>query len=443
MRAWRYHPRLHAQLDALTSPLFDVVSQRQREALYREPHNSIHLSVPTGTDPAAYAKSTLNEWKQTGVLIQDPVPGIYAYYQYFSLPGSSRTYCRKGFVCFIRLHEWNDRVILRHESTMPFSVKDRMQMLAATQLNVSPTHGLYTDPSFEIEKYLDESMQAPLCETEDYQGVRDVLSVIHDARVIRRITSLISTQQIILADGHHRYEGSLQYMQHQKASNPGHTGNEGYNFHLMYLTNAASDDLRVLPTHRLVKDFPGFSAKWLLSKLEEDFLIKPVDEAPDVQEVILGKPWAFGLLVGDSAFKIRLKSEKITEITWNFPDQIRQLDLTVMHFFVFQKILGISGRDQVRSPYISFQRNFTECMKEVLTGEAQFALITQDISMDTIREVCQSGYTLPQKSTYFYPKVISGFLFGSIDENEWHSPFDTCFREPTQAGTDASGWFPV
>lgn len=426
--AWRYNPRLNVPIDELTSPLFDVVSLKQREALYSNPFNSIHLSVPAGDLPAASARETLEKWKREKVLLQDQIPAIYVYYQYFSLAGSDKTYCRKGFICNIRIYDWHEKVLLRHESTMPYSVKDRLEILDKTQLNVSPTHGLYTDPNREIETYLDDSMKTPLYESEDYQGVRDVLSVIQDVNIIRRIIEIIGDKQIILADGHHRYGGSLQYKKLKQKENPAHTGNEGYNYHMMFLSNTESDDLRILPTHRIVKDHSGFSEEWLLDKLQEDFFVKTVENAPDVNEIILGKQWAFGLLVGDNAYKIRLKPEKISEIKWNFPEKIKTLDLTVMHYFIFEKILGIPGRKQVDAKNLIFQRNFTECLREVVKGEAQFAVITKDISIETVKEVCYSGYTLPQKSTYFYPKVISGFLFSSIKDDEFYSPFDSSFQ---------------
>ena len=110
------------------------------------------------------------------------LPAIYVYYQHFTLPGSDKEHIRKGFIANLRVYDWDERILLRHENTMPFSVNDRMEILDRTQLNVSPTHGLYTDPSHEIEKYLDEAMLNPLYETEDYQGVRDVFSVIHDCK---------------------------------------------------------------------------------------------------------------------------------------------------------------------------------------------------------------------------------------------------------------------
>jgi len=427
--AWRYNPEKTPKIDDLVSPLFDVVSEKQRNKLYDQPLNSIHLSVPRGNGTIKdMARSTLEQWKREEIIKQDPLPGIYAYYQFFTLPGVVKEYCRKGFICNIRIADWEEKIILRHESTMPHSVSDRKEILNETQLNISPTHGLYTDEQHILESYLDECVKKPIYEVEDYQGVRDVLGVIHDADVIALIIKLMKDKQIILADGHHRYEGSLQYQKEQSKTNPEHDGSEGYNFHLMYLTNTESDDLRILPTHRLVKDITELDEHSLLSQLSDDFIIKELDNAYDVNEIILGKKWAFGLLINKNAYKIRLKPEKITSIDWNFPDQIKILDLTVMHYFVFEKILGIKRKEQVSSNNISFQRNFTECLSEVRNGDAQFALITKDIPIETVKQTCYSGYTLPQKSTYFYPKVISGFLFSSIHQNEFYSPFDSRFQ---------------
>lgn len=427
LRAWRYNEELSKDLEEITSPLFDVVSQKQRDKLYQNEYNSVHLSVPQGDTPAENAKNTLERWKNDGVIEQDDLPGIYVYYQYFTLAGSHKEYCRKGFICNIRAYHWNENVVLRHENTIPHSVNDRIDILKETQLNVSPTHGLYTDENFELEKYMDESMLHPIYETEDYQGVRDVLSVIHDAEIIKKFIAVIKDKKIILADGHHRYEGSMIYRQQMMKDNPDHTGDEGYNYHLMFLTNTEADDLRILPTHRVIKSLENFSPTALVKKLEEYFIIKPVEEAHSINEIILGKQWAFGLLFKDFAIKVRLKPEMIHTMSWQFPDAIKALDLTVMHYFIIEKCLGIPGKDQRASRILEFDRSFSDCLAKVITEEAQMAIITNDISMEDVKQVCYSGYTMPQKSTYFYPKVICGYLFSSIKEDEFKSPPHSCF----------------
>src|SRR5690554_4341450 len=169
IKAWRYHPRLNNQIEELTSPLFDVVSSKQREALYQNQNNSIHLSVPKGEDPARVATATLDRWKKEQVIVQDRLPGIYVYYQYFRLPGEEEEYCRKGFICHIKAYDWEEKRILRHEDTIPKAVDDRTEILKHTAFQTSPTHGLYDDPESRLEKFMDEAVSDPLYDIEDYQ----------------------------------------------------------------------------------------------------------------------------------------------------------------------------------------------------------------------------------------------------------------------------------
>jgi len=413
-RAWTYNTELAKNIGELTSPLFDVATEKQKSVLYGNPYNSIHLSIPSGDRPAENAAKLLEKWKKYGFIQRDTDPAIYVYYQYFRIAGDSKQYCRKGFICKIRIYDWEEKVILRHENTMPKSVDEQIELLAATRLNVSPTHGLYTDENFELEKHMDESMRHPVCEAEDYQGLRDVLSVVRDKRIIDRFVNLMAGKQVILADGHHRYAGSLGYMQQQRAANPAYTGKERYNYHLMWLTNTESRDLKILPTHRLIKDLAGFDESSILKKLDKYFIVKPVTNADHMTEIIAGKKWTFGLIFQENAFQVRLKPDVHDTLKWNFPPEIKSLDLTVLHFFIVQEILGIKGKDQNASDCIEYERSFGACLTKVVKGEAQLALITNDVSIEDVKTVCGSGCTLPQKSTHFWPKVICGFVFSSL-----------------------------
>ncbi len=413
-RAWRYNSELAKNIGELTSPLFDVATEKQKSVLYGNPYNSIHLSIPSGDRPAENAGKLLKKWKKLGHIQRDVDPGIYVYYQYFRMAGDARKYCRKGFICKIRIYDWKDNVILRHENTMPRSVNEQIELLAATRLNVSPTHGLYTDETFELETYMDESMANPICEAEDYQGLRDVLSVVRDPRIIDCFVNLMNKKQVILADGHHRYAGSLGYMQQQRAANAVHTGKERYNYHLMWLTNTESQDLKILPTHRLIKNLVNFDESTILKKLDKYFIVKPVTNPDHMTEIIAGKKWTFGLIFLENAYQVRLKPEVHCILKWNFPPEIKSLDLTVMHFFIIQEALGIKGADQTNSDCIECERSFGACLTKVVKGDAQLALITNDVSIQDVKTVCGSGFTMPQKSTHFWPKVICGFVFSSL-----------------------------
>jgi uncharacterized protein (DUF1015 family) len=426
LRGWRYNQELSKDIQDLTSPLFDVVSVKQREALYQNPYNSIHLSVPQGVNPAHEAAERLQNWKTDGILKQDYLPGIYVYYQYYRLPGSDQEYCRKGFMCHIRAYDWSDNILLRHENTIPASVNDRIELLAATHMQVSPTHGLYTDPDFILEKYMDESIQAPLHESEDYQGVRDVVAVIQDVAVVQQFMHVLLNKQVLLADGHHRYEGSLQYRKSQMAANPYHTGKEAYNYHFIYLTNTEAHDLRILPTHRLLVSLPLASVEFL-KKLEDYFFITPLTDPYDLNEIIVGKKWAFGLYLRGVPYKIRLKPEVHEQLTWQVPSEIKHLDVTVLHYFVLEKVLGINQEAQRNSDQILYIRSFAECLARVDHNEAAVAFITNGVSMEQVKTVCFSGALMPQKSTFFYPKVISGLVFSSVKQNEFYLENITCF----------------
>jgi uncharacterized protein (DUF1015 family) len=312
------------------------------------------------------------------------------------------------------LYDWDQTVILRHENTMPASVDEQVELLAATSLNASPTHGLYTDESFELEKYMDESMRRPLCEAEDYQGIRDVLAVIREPKIIRRFVELMAEKQVILADGHHRYAGSLAYMRQRMAANAAHTGTEPYNYHMMWLTNTQANDLKILPTHRLIYNLKSFDETAILKKLEHYFTLTAVPDPSFINEIIAGKKNTFGLIFAQCAYQARLKSGMHRRLNWNFPDEVKKLDLTVMHYFIIQQALGIRGRDQRSSKCIVYERSFPICLAKMAAGQAQMALITNEVTIEEVKNVCLSGAVLPQKSTHFWPKVICGLVFAAI-----------------------------
>ncbi len=418
-RAWRYAPTLTDRIGELTSPLFDVVSDRQREALYREPLNSIHLSVPrpeAGQDAPTTAAQTLARWRADGTLTQDSLPGFYAYYQIFQLPGAAQPSVRRGFLALIRATDWTDGAVLRHEDTIPAAVNDRTALLAATRFQSSATHGLYHDPAHRLETLLDEAITAPLYETEDYQGVRDLLAPIHDRAAIELMQRVVAEAPVVLADGHHRYEGSLQYRHACAAANPAATGEEDWNFHLMYLTNSAADDLRILPTHRVLHTLALENEKFL-ARLAEFFVVTPREDPYELDALIAGKPGAFGLyLRGGAAYKLRLRPEASAMFNWPVPPAVAALDLTVLHHFVFERVLGLSREQQRRTPELAYVRSVPDCLKRVDSGEAAAAFITNEVTMAEVLRVCASGALMPQKSTFFYPKVISGFVFAGMND---------------------------
>ncbi|SEF65641.1 DUF1015 domain-containing protein [Algoriphagus boritolerans] len=427
LRAWRYNEKLSENLEELTAPLFDVVSPRQRELLYSNPLNSIHLSVPQGENPAKNAKEILSKWKSSKVIIQDHLPGIYVYYQYFRLPGDHEERCRKGFIAQIKAYDWEENEILRHENTIISAVNDRIELLQSTEIQASPTHGLYEDESNELEGYMDAAIAAPLCELEDYQGVREVLGVIHDAKIISRFLAVLADKKVILADGHHRLEGAIAYKNLQHNSFPA-TKWKGSDYHLMYLTNVHGNHLKILPTHRLFYglDLPENE---LMDRIKEWFDVRVFGDADELVNYTFQRKWSFGLVFSDEAYVIKFKQDKFEQVRPDLPEVLRNLDLVILHHILFEKILGLNSEQQRKSDQLAFERNFSRCVREVRSQEASFAIITREIELEQVLEVCKSGAVMPQKSTYFYPKALGGMLFGSIKQEEFDYDYGAFFEQ--------------
>lgn len=426
IKAWRYNSNYISQIEQLTAPLFDVVSLKQRQLLYENPLNSIHLSVPKGPDPAERAKEVLNKWKNEQVICQDEIPGIYVYYQYFRLPGEHEERCRKGFIAQIKAYDWSEKVILRHENTIVHAVNDRIDLLKATEIQASPTHGLYEDSENQLDEYMDEAISNPLYELEDYQGVREVLGVIQNPEIIQKFLLVMQDKKVILADGHHRLEGAIAYRKMCQGQLP-ESNWKGFEYNMMYLTNTSGNHLKILPTHRLFSGL-NLGQSEFLELLKEWFEVKKFHDQEELGAYAFHKPWSYGLVIGDESYLLQLKSEKFSAIDSHFPEVIKKLDLAVLHEVVFEKILGIPLEQQRHSEQINYERNFSRCIHEVQQGKASFAIITRELEMKQVLEVCRSGHVMPQKSTYFYPKALGGLLFASINQKEFEFDYGAFFK---------------
>ena len=353
LRAWRYSKNA-GTIDQLFSPLPDAMTEEQKDKLYQNPLNSIHFTYPKGATPDNIA-STVAEWKKEEYLIQDNLPAFYVYYQYYQLPGTEQLYCRKGFICHIKIHEWADKVILRHEAVTPSQIEGQVDLLAKTQMHFTPIHGLYTDTFKTLEKYMDESISMPVYDITDFFGVQHKLAVIQDASVIREFQRLLKEKTIILADGHHRYTASLLYKQKQLNKDKSDSiEDEGFNFQCMYLTNTEGNSHHMLATHRLIHRLNNFDELLFEESLRKYFVVKECTEE-ELQKIPESKDrWTFGIVLKNKYLKINLIEKFYTSINWNFPDLIKKLDLTVMHYFILNKILNIGEKAQKNAKNIDF-----------------------------------------------------------------------------------------
>ncbi|MFN0201490.1 MAG: DUF1015 family protein [Bacteroidia bacterium] len=418
-RAWRYREEKAGKAETLFSPLLDVVDTEQLAELYQKEYNSIHLSVPRSHESVV---RKLKEWKYENIIKQEALPSIYVYYQTFQLPTENQSYTRKGFVSMIEMCE-ND--ILLHEDTITHSVESRIHLLEQTMLNIIPTHGLYEDTQFQLEKIMDEYMQTPLYQYEDVHGIVTKLAIIQNPKDILAFIRVLKNKQIYLADGHHRLESSRIFRDKYLMEN-GLADSSFINYHLMYLTNLAADDLRILPTHRIWQPKENISLADVLSRMFPYWKVTDVSDYPQPLSMLMqNKKYAFGLIHKRKEYLIEIRLGLQTNIPLEMPEVWKQLSYTVLHYYFFEKAAYIPYHQQSQSEELRYEKSYSTAAEAGRDGA--FTFICQEVTMQEIVEVCQSGCKMPQKSTYFYPKVVCGLLFGSIKDEENNSAFDSWF----------------
>ena len=248
-RGWRYNPAMTEAISEMFSPLSDVLNPSLLQNLYKIPHNSVHVSIPQTQQDAV---KRLKEWKKEGVIRQDSVAAIYVLYQHFRLPNDNKWFIRKGFMALVRLTPDAEDIVI-HENTITASVQSRAHYLAESMMNIVPTHGLYEDNSFLLEEIMDKYMENEvLYEYDDIQNVKNRFAMITNSEEIAHFQKVVESRVIYLADGHHRLESS-RMLQKELLEKGEITEKALANYHLMYLSNMSSDDLRILPTHRIWK----------------------------------------------------------------------------------------------------------------------------------------------------------------------------------------------
>ena len=319
--------------------------------------------------------------------------------------------------------------IILHENTITHSVADRVTLLAETKLNVAPTHALYRDPDHDLEAIMDRYMEAPLYEYIDYQGVINKLAIIQQPADIQPFIHKIATQPVYLADGHHRLESSFVYRNQLKEEGP--LGEEAIpNYHLMYLTNLDSDDLRILPTHRVWSPAEKPDLQICRKALANYFELKDVSRSKrPLFDLLKGSQDTFGMVAQGRRWMMKLRTDidPLKAIELPIPDALKHLDYTQLHYFIFDKVLGLPYDLQGGSSEIRYEKDYYRAVSSVNRGEAALSFIAKEVQMEQMLEICHTGFKMPQKSTYFYPKVVCGLVFGTIDEHETKSPFNSSF----------------
>ncbi len=412
-----YNPAFISRFDDVLCPPYDVISPDMQDHLYaKSEFNAVRLELPKEENKYDAAAERLNTWLSTGVLQQELQEAIYPYHQTFTTK-DGKTYTRKGFIARCRLYEFDKGVVLPHEKTLSGPKKDRLQLFIKTGANISPIFGLYADKEKLADQILDDftSAHAPFIDVIDYQDVRNCVWRCTDAAVIEQVTAALRDKQIFIADGHHRYETALNYRNLRMAENPNHTGNEPYNFIMMFITNMFDEGLVVFPTHRLVHGLANFDLHDLLEHLSSYFNIQELTEKEQLQQFLVLHPHsAFGLVAKDKVFGIHLASDLDKAIPEPMPKELKSLDVVLLHHLIIGKMLGISPDAQSLQTNLNYSKDVDEVFEKVQCGEAQLGFVMNPTSIQEVEAVSKIGEVLPQKSTFFYPKVLTGVVINRI-----------------------------
>ena len=426
--ALRYDPSKTSPADVLTQP-YDKITPAMQDGYYAaSPYNLVRviLGKPLPGDneqQSVYTRavSSLRQWKAEGVLVFDHEPSVYLYTESFQVPGdtSGRIIERRSFIALGQLEDYDRKVVFRHEQTLSKPKADRLNLLRATQAHCEQIFMLYSDPASEIDTLLRQD-GPPTLEVRDEYGVLHRMWKISDPRVIQALQKKMADKQLIIADGHHRYETALNYRNEmRKQSN----GDNGQPFERMVMTfvNTDSAGLVVLPTHRVVFGLENFSIFDMLAKLGQNFEIEelgPPSELASAMERLqrAGKDGtALLAITAHASFLLCSRPGQESKSLAGMSAQQRALDVVQLHKLVLEEALGMSEEDIRNQKHLKYVRQASEAADEVGKG-ANVAFLLNPVHIEQVRDIAFAGEVLPQKSTDFYPKLLSGLTIYSLEE---------------------------
>jgi len=427
IRAWRgirFNPKVVEDPGAAIGPPYDVIDEAQQEELYaRSPYNIVCIikgKKEPGDDETSNvytrAAGSFQSWLSEEALTQDPGPALYVYRQDF--PHEGRTYTRLGLVCLARVEEFGEG-IMAHEKTLAAPKKDRLELTRATGAQFGNIFALYDDPGKRVDALLEEAAQAdPLLSHTDEDCVTHSLYSITDPAKHEVAAEVMREHPLFIADGHHRYETALNFSRENREV-------EASQFVMLTLVNMRNEGLLILPTHRLVKNVEGFSTADLLTRLGADFDLRsfpagkglPEEVRTAMREEMERGRNCFGLYAGDGQIQVAgLKDPGRTKGLGGAgtSDAWKGMDVVVLHHIVLDEILGI-GEEALKSQrnveYIKDVGNAVqEARAAVDSGRCQALFLQNPPRMSEMKGVCEAGERMPQKSTFFHPKIYSGLV---------------------------------
>jgi uncharacterized protein (DUF1015 family) len=436
-RALRYNLAQVAARDVVTQP-YDKITPAMQQAYYqRSPWNLVRivLRLPElfDGDGAVYVNAARDfaAWRASGILAQEREPCIFAYSQHFAVPGQPGVVReRRGFIALGELYDYSQGVVFRHEQTLSKPKSDRLNLLRATRAHFGQIFMLYSDPARTAEQLLFGEGAATLPEidvTDECEVVHRVWKVTDPAK-INLLTTLLEDKKLIIADGHHRYETALTYA---KERAPGRAPESCERMTgalqqpaypeaaaMMTFVNMESEGLVILPTHRLVFGLREFVPARLLEAARSYFDIEELPEADAVAAMARlekSSGIAFVAITAQGWYLLTAKPAAAAEALHAIPARQRQLDVVQLHRLVLEKLLGISPEAIRQETHLRYLRDAAEAADQVARGEACVCFLMKPVTLDQLREVAFAGEVMPQKSTDFYPKLLSGLAIYALD----------------------------
>ena len=426
-KALRYDPDQVKLEDVLTQPYDKITPEMQSKYYERSTHNLVRIILGKAgeTDTDAFnvytrAAEYLHDWRSGGILKQDPDPGIYAYSQTFTVPGTRDLQERRGLIALGRIHDYADGVVHRHEQTLSKPRADRLNLLRATRAHFGQIFMLYSDPGNEIDALLKYRMEEDpdISLLDEYETLHRVWR-IHDPALIRALQEKMREKKLLIADGHHRYETALAYRNERRAET-GADMNAAHEFVMMTLIPMESRGLVILPTHRIVHGLLDFDRERMLEAASQFFDIDRIDLRTETRSAttLLGqageKGTAFVAVTRQGPYLMRAKQDAIQHALREVPSLQRDLDVVQLHRIMLERVLGISEEAIRNQENVRYERDAFEAISWVRQG-ANVAFLMNPAKIEQVRDIAFGGEVLPQKSTDFYPKLLSGLAIYALE----------------------------
>jgi uncharacterized protein (DUF1015 family) len=427
-RAWRYNPQLVELSQVVTQPYDKITPEMQERYYTASPYNLVriilgkHQSGDDGSENVyTRAAGWLRQWREQGVLLQDGEASIYGYVQNFQRPGTKQDLERRGFIALGRIEDYSANVVHRHEQTLAKPKADRLELLRATRAHFGQLFMLYSDPQEKIDRLLAPT-SGPQIDVRDEYGVRHCLWCISHPDLIQAVQSNMTDKQLIIADGHHRYETALNYRNERRANEQFQVPDSApYEMVMMTFINMDNPALVILPTHRIVHGLSAFDADNFRYAAREYFSVEEVDPAINEARAhaILREAGQSGTallaVTADRVFLLDTPKATNPKIFAGLSLRQQSLDVLQLHKCLLEGVLGISEQAIREQKNVSYLRDIGEALARVRGGQANIAFLINPVRMQQVRDLAFAGEVLPQKSTDFYPKLLSGLTIYALE----------------------------